>query len=164
MESLTRQCTATSRSGEPCRRAPIRGGTVCIMHGGKAPQTMEAARLYLNFGRDLAIDAIHRALVSGPPCTVCGRSDSDRDPAVIRAAQIVLDRTGFGPSAHLSVSPDGDGTGRVTTVRRIIIDALPEATLTPDGVDVEDAATPVEPKHGPDGIRTPDSGVAEEQS
>ena len=33
------RCTATSkRSGNQCKRAPINGGTVCAMHGGKAPQ------------------------------------------------------------------------------------------------------------------------------
>lgn len=39
-----RQCTATSkRSRERCKRAPVVGGTVCAMHGGKAPQVKAAA-------------------------------------------------------------------------------------------------------------------------
>jgi hypothetical protein len=39
-----RRCTATSkRSGERCRRAAIVGGTVCAMHGGKAPAVAAAA-------------------------------------------------------------------------------------------------------------------------
>lgn len=39
-----RQCTARSkRSGERCKRAPIIGGTVCAMHGGKAPAVAAAA-------------------------------------------------------------------------------------------------------------------------
>lgn len=101
-----RQCTATNRAGEPCRRAPILGGTVCAVHGGKAPQVIAAARLKLLRGRDLAIDALLRALDGDDsPCATCGRSNSDRDPAVIRAAQIVLDRTGFGPSASLTITP-----------------------------------------------------------
>lgn len=34
----TPQCTATSKqSGVRCKRRPIRGGTVCAMHGGKTP-------------------------------------------------------------------------------------------------------------------------------
>ena len=32
-----RQCTGTNREGERCRRQPIRGGTVCVMHGGSIP-------------------------------------------------------------------------------------------------------------------------------
>lgn len=39
-----RRCTATSRqSGERCKRAAIVGGTVCVMHGGKAPAVAAAA-------------------------------------------------------------------------------------------------------------------------
>jgi len=38
------QCTANSKqSGERCRRRAIPGGTVCKMHGGRAPQTVKAA-------------------------------------------------------------------------------------------------------------------------
>lgn len=44
------QCTATSRKGKRCRMPAIRGGTVCRMHGGSAPQVRAAAnrRLALN--------------------------------------------------------------------------------------------------------------------
>lgn len=39
-----RQCTARSKqSGERCKRAPIPGGTVCVMHGGKSPVVAAAA-------------------------------------------------------------------------------------------------------------------------
>lgn len=38
-----RRCTAHTGSGNQCRRAPIRGGTVCPSHGGKAPQVRAAA-------------------------------------------------------------------------------------------------------------------------
>ncbi len=31
-------CGATTRSGAPCRQAPIRGAARCRMHGGAAPQ------------------------------------------------------------------------------------------------------------------------------
>lgn len=38
-------CSARSKStGERCRRAPIRGATVCYVHGGMAPQVRDAAR------------------------------------------------------------------------------------------------------------------------
>ena len=39
-----------------------------------------------------------------PPCEVCGRSDADRDPVAVRAAGMILDRCGFGPSAELAVT------------------------------------------------------------
>ena len=138
MEAIEqRRCTATNRAGERCSRRPIRGGDVCIMHGGLAPQTLAAARLRLLEGRDLAIDALLRTLQShGPPCPVCERSDGDRDPAVIRAAQIVLDRTGFGPSANLNVTrtpmPVGEyeqwlSEEEMSALREVFEDYLAEA-------------------------------------
>lgn len=39
------KCTAKSKqSGERCKRYPIRGGTVCAIHGGKTPVVAAAAR------------------------------------------------------------------------------------------------------------------------
>ena len=37
-------CGAMTRSGAPCRQAPIRGAARCRMHGGAAPQVLDAAR------------------------------------------------------------------------------------------------------------------------
>ena len=48
-----RRCSAHRKSGQPCRNWAIRGGYVCRMHGGAAPQVrakaaarLEAARIY----------------------------------------------------------------------------------------------------------------------
>lgn len=98
----TRQCSRfINRLGRPCHKAPIRGGTVCWKHGGAAPQVQRAAKLRLLDLVDPAIAGLLRALTVKGACDKCGRSD---DPAiVVRAAQIVLDRTGFGPSATVAV-------------------------------------------------------------
>jgi hypothetical protein len=93
-----RQCTATNRAGERCRRQPIAGGDVCILHGGAAPQVQRSARQRLLAGADLAIDYLLNLLTPKPPCEHCGRSDADRDPVVVRACQLVLDRAGFHPT------------------------------------------------------------------
>jgi hypothetical protein len=94
-----RRCTATSKTtGERCGRAPIVGGFVCPIHGGKIPAVQKSARERLLAMVDPALDALLRFLRQSPPCEVCGRSDADRDPVVLRAAQMVLDRTGFHPS------------------------------------------------------------------
>jgi SAM-dependent methyltransferase len=37
------RCTARSRTGERCRRAPANGASVCSMHGGRAPPVDVAA-------------------------------------------------------------------------------------------------------------------------
>jgi hypothetical protein len=103
---LDRQCTATSKgTGERCARAPIPGGSVCASHGGKAPMTIAAAKERLLFMVEPAMEALHRILLRNPPCEVCGRSDDDKNPVVVRAAQIVLDRCGFGPHATITLEP-----------------------------------------------------------
>lgn len=37
------RCTATSRTGKPCRQPAIPGGVVCRYHGGSAPQVVRTA-------------------------------------------------------------------------------------------------------------------------
>lgn len=101
-----RQCTAISKgSGERCRRPPIVGGFVCDHHGGRAPQTRAAAKRRMWSFVSPALDAVQRVLQTGPPCPHCGRSDGERDPVVLRAAQLVLDRTGFHPTLGVEATP-----------------------------------------------------------
>jgi len=38
------ECGARKKDGEPCRAAPIRGGTRCRRHGGASPQALRAAQ------------------------------------------------------------------------------------------------------------------------
>lgn len=99
-----RRCSATNRAGQPCGRAPIPGGRVCVMHGGAAPAVQQSAKARLLAGADLAIDYLLSMLEPRQPCPACGRSDGDRDPVVLRACQVVLDRSGFGPTASLAVT------------------------------------------------------------
>lgn len=42
------RCTARRTNGEPCRAFAVHGATVCVAHGGRAPQVRQAAidRLY----------------------------------------------------------------------------------------------------------------------
>lgn len=49
------RCLAHKKNGERCKRDAIRGGTVCPMHGGSAPQVKEAAELRLASVRDSAL-------------------------------------------------------------------------------------------------------------
>jgi hypothetical protein len=106
MKHETRICGATTKdSGEPCKRACIKGGTRCTLHGGNSPLARQAA------SETLAAAALPAARVlfdiidewQRTTCPVCGMPKGDPGP-VIRAAQIVLDRTGFHPSMSVQVS------------------------------------------------------------
>ena len=95
------QCTATAKStGERCRRSPIAGATVCRVHGAGAPQVRQAARRRLDELALPAVEGLRVALESGD------------DRAVVAAAKIVLDRTGYGPTKGVRLEDAGQ-TARV---------------------------------------------------
>lgn len=181
-----RQCTATSKqSGERCKRAPIVGGFVCSIHGGSIPAVKKSARERLLAMVDPALDALLRALQAGPPCKHCGRSDSDKDPVVIRAAQMVLDRSGYHPTLAIQQAPEPNPYENHTAAeladraeaiaiecRRMVNEEaarlLPEATdaeedyLVPDDEPVSDAAIQNEEQRNPFGKDTLEEGTGVE--
>ena len=96
-DPMDRRCTARSkRSGQRCKRRPIPGGSVCVMHGGKAPQVKLAAKDRLAALVDPAIDALQRAL------------DHRDINAAIRAAKDLLDRAGFAAPKQMQVGVDAE--------------------------------------------------------
>jgi hypothetical protein len=145
----TRRCTATSKTtGQRCGRAPIVGGFVCVMHGGAIPAVRKSAHERLLAMVDPALDALLRFLRTAPPCEHCGRSDADRDPVVLRAAQLVLDRTGFHPSVSVQVQPTPSPYDHLTlaemadraeaVAHRLREEANAEAERTVDAVLVDE--------------------------
>ena len=103
MDEIARQCTATNRDGVRCQKPAMLFQRVCASHGGKSPLALKAAQERKLALVEPAIEALWRAVRSAPPCVVCGRSDADRDAVTVRAAQIILDRTGHWPSAIFAV-------------------------------------------------------------
>jgi hypothetical protein len=92
------KCSAkSSRTGEPCRREAISGGTVCYMHGGAAPQVKRSAAARLAALIDPALGALQDSL------------DKAADPRVrLMAARDVLDRNlGKAKERHEVTGPDG---------------------------------------------------------
>jgi hypothetical protein len=90
----SRRCRASvKRTGEQCRRAAIKGGTVCTTHGGAAPQVQKSAKQRLLDLADPAIAALAKIV-----------RDDDTDDAVrVRAALGILDRVGYGPGSKISL-------------------------------------------------------------
>jgi hypothetical protein len=81
-----RKCSAHSaRTGKPCKRYAIAGGTVCPTHGGSAPQVKEAAMRRLEDGALIAANAL---------VTIAGKGSNEA--ARVRAADSLLDRVGVG--------------------------------------------------------------------
>ncbi len=113
-----RRCRARLSDGSRrCKKAAILGGTVCASHGGRAPQVRRSARERLDALVEPAIEALRQAL------------EADDVRSIIRAAQIVLDRCGYGPGAKIEVAGNRVGTSEwldwatneeLVTVRSII--------------------------------------------
>ena len=92
------QCKAKSkRSGERCKKYPMKGSNVCRNHGGASPQAKRKARERLNDLVDPAINILAKAV-----------RDTEENPAimsstVLRAARDILDRTGYKPGFDLNL-------------------------------------------------------------
>lgn len=87
------RCTAYSRtSGQRCKQPPIAGGSVCVYHGGKAPQVRRKAALRLVELVDPAIATVARIM------TDQSAKEADR----LRAAENVLDRAGVSRKAEVT--------------------------------------------------------------
>lgn len=94
----SKRCSAkSSRTGEPCKKYAIVGGTVCDTHGGRAPQVREAARRRIESMVPDALSGIEAlAGISGP--------GSQKDEVRLRALQDILDRAGLKGADKLEVS------------------------------------------------------------
>lgn len=109
----SRRCTATARStGERCKRAAIKGGNVCSMHGGNAPQVQKKAQERLDEMADSTTANIQRDIED-----LQAEYEAADDPETKLSIaselrqhwKIILDRTGHGPSEKREVTGDGGG-------------------------------------------------------
>jgi len=58
-------CTAHRQDGNPCKGRAIRGGNVCYVHGGAAPQVKKKAAERLREVRDLAVEKFSGRVEAG---------------------------------------------------------------------------------------------------
>ena len=90
----TRYCTAHRSDGEPCRGQAIRGGSVCVVHGARAPQVKAKAEDRIRALVDPSLNRIARTIAD------------DQNPALaLAAARDILDRAGY--KATEKIQSDG---------------------------------------------------------
>lgn len=93
------RCTATAKlTGKRCGMAAIRGGRVCVLHGGSAPHVKAAATMRIAMLVDPALEVMYDALNPKHPIT-----------ARISAAKDILDRAGHKPIERMeNINWNGD--------------------------------------------------------
>jgi hypothetical protein len=118
MKARRQRCTAhVSDGSRPCKRWAINGSTVCATHGGQAPQVKKSARERLAELVEPALEGLHTALKSG------------EIPSIVKAAQIVLDRTGFHPSKAIELTGEFVGPVEVIPAERVALLSVEEKVV-----------------------------------
>ena len=99
------RCTGHSaRTGKPCKKFPIHGGTVCDTHGGRAPQVQQKARERLAALAPQAVQTLAALLIR------------DEFPTVqLGAARYVFDQAEGTATENVNVKQTGDMTYRWAT-------------------------------------------------
>lgn len=99
-----RRCAGhSSQTGEPCKKWPIAGSTVCRWHGGAAPQVKRKAEERI---AAMVFPALKRVE------TLIGAEDDEEiseaglEAVRLRAAFGILDRAGYTATQKLAVSGD----------------------------------------------------------
>lgn len=89
-----RRCKAhSSRTGEQCKNAAIKGGKVCRYHGGNAPHVIANARARLQNAADLMARELLGIALTG-----------DTDTVKLAAIRDALDRAGLRPPSEVVLS------------------------------------------------------------
>ena len=116
MKARRQRCTARISNGSrQCERWAINGSTVCATHGGRAPQVKKSAKERLAELIEPALEGLHTALKSG------------EIPSIVKAAQVVLDRTGFHPSQAIELYGQNGGPVEIQTT------AIDIESMSPEG-------------------------------
>lgn len=123
-----RTCVGTKANGERCKAYPIAGATVCRVHGGMTPQVKAKAAERVAAAKDDARKFMEEQLRPALLTRLAEIAESPdaADGDIIRACQMVLDRTGHGPQSELNVTGTINIAASVewAEVRTVIIQAL----------------------------------------
>lgn len=133
-------CSARRSNGDPCGNYAIKGSTVCLHHGGAASQTRLAASQRMVEMRLKAIGVVDGML-----------DDPALDPAIrLRAAQIVLDRSGMGPTSKIEHEVEVKPYEQLLKDGLVMRDvALPPGESEIIDAEVEDVPAPAAPDGRP---------------
>ena len=106
------KCSARNRDGSPCKASPIRGATVCRMHGGASPQVLRRAKERL----ENSAEKMARLLLQ--------MAEDPNVPHAVRLAAIrdALDRAGITAKQTLEVEAEWH-----SIISDIVADAPPHA-------------------------------------
>ena len=98
-------CGAKKRNGQPCRLPAMKHTTRCRIHGGASPLARHKVQEILASAAMPAVTFLLRVLEDWErtTCRYCGFPRGDPGP-VIKAAQVVLDRSGFHPTLTIQAS------------------------------------------------------------
>ena len=100
-------------NGDPCQRQVFPGMTRCNLHGGANPAAKIKAEQMLAQARLPACEALYEIIDTWQraECAICHHPSADVDmlKTIIRAAQVILDRTGVGPRSTVEVTKQSDG-------------------------------------------------------
>lgn len=126
------RCTAKSKQRQArCKRPAIAGGTVCYVHGGAAPQVIEAARARLE-------------RLTHPAITRLGElvAQTDYPSTALSAVKDVLDRNGYG-------APDAPPAPTVK-VKKLVILIQRKPADVPGGLPQGPIVRSLDPAPAPD--------------
>lgn len=127
----TRQCVATVKStGARCTRNAIKGGSVCVVHGGSVPHVIAAAKRRLLEASEPAIARLveiiesrpgvckgcgHVDPATGAKCCGCGRSDDNS--TIVHAIRTLLDRCGLGPKMTIATEQQPEDLSQMSVAQ-----------------------------------------------
>lgn len=156
------QCQGLSRTtGLPCKRQASVGMDYCQLHGGANPASKIKAEQMLAQARLPACEALYTIIEQhqSKPCGTCGFPSGDPQELkiILRACQVILDRSGMGPRSTVEMVPQSDGDENLDhwTVEEIAnLDYLLEAMddlkarvrLRLGALVAQSNAAPVDPK------------------
>lgn len=114
--SPAKVCTARRQDGEPCRAPAIKGGSVCRVHGGRAPQVRAAAARRLAEGSVLArLEAAGELVADEPPVETLARLIRvTRSYMLILEAEMAEVVALYGPVEELVSAGDGSRPATVS--------------------------------------------------